>query len=101
LPSGYQRDLQLIKRPVPLDRLCHESLDIMAAAIPDLLSAQTAFEWIPTSTPRPRPMQMVAEEGIPFREAYRRVGAKYRKVSSRTLTILRAGSFLRSTWPRR
>ncbi len=37
LPSGYQRDLQLIKAPLfrSLD-ICHESLDIMAAAIPNV-----------------------------------------------------------------
>ncbi len=35
LTSGYQRDLQLIKAPLfrSLD-ICHESLDVMAAAIP-------------------------------------------------------------------
>ena len=34
------------------------------------------FGWIPAFTPPPRRMRLVAEEGIPFREAYQRVAAK-------------------------
>ena len=76
LPSGYHRDLQLLKAPLfrGID-LARETLAIMAAAIegvqfhrvelsPELNAAEEAY-------------RLVLEEGIPFREAYRRVGERY------------------------
>lgn len=79
LPSGYHRDLQLLKAPLfrGID-LARETLAVMAPALagvrfhpdrirldPDLYAAEAAY-------------RMVLEEGIPFREAYRRVGERYR-----------------------
>lgn len=76
LPSGYHRDLQLLKAPLfrGID-LARETLAVMAPALagvrfqpekirlePELFAAEAAY-------------RMVMEEGIPFREAYRRVGA--------------------------
>ena len=77
LPSGYHRDLQLLKAPLfrGLD-LARETLAVMAPALagvrfnaenihlaPELFAAEAAY-------------RLVLEEGIPFREAYRRVGGK-------------------------
>ncbi len=79
LPSGYHRDLQLLKAPLfrGID-LARDTLAILAAALlgvrfhperirlePELYAAEEAY-------------RMVLEEGIPFREAYRRVGERYK-----------------------
>jgi argininosuccinate lyase len=79
LPSGYQRDLQLIKAPLfrSLD-LCHESLDIMAAAIPLLRFRPDRIRLDPDIHAAEEANELVAREGIPFREAYRRIAAKHR-----------------------
>jgi len=76
LPSGYHRDLQLLKAPLfrGID-LARETLAVMAPALagvrfhpekirlePELFAAEAAY-------------RLVVEEGIPFREAYRRVAA--------------------------
>jgi argininosuccinate lyase len=80
LPSGYQRDLQLIKAPLfrSID-LCHESLDIMAVAIPQIRFRPDRIRMDPDIHAAAEANAMVAKEGIPFREAYRRVGASHRK----------------------
>jgi argininosuccinate lyase len=79
LPSGYQRDLQLIKAPLfrSLD-ICHESLDIMAAAIPQLQFVPERIRLDPDIHAATTANELVAQDGIPFREAYRRVGRKLR-----------------------
>jgi argininosuccinate lyase len=79
LPSGYQRDLQLIKAPLfrSLD-ICHESLDIMAAAIPQLRFRPDRIRLDPDIHAAAEANELVAKEGIPFREAYRRIAAKRR-----------------------
>jgi argininosuccinate lyase len=79
LPSGYQRDLQLIKAPLfrSLD-LCLESLDIMAAAIPQLRFRPERIRMDDDIHAAAAANLLVVQEGIPFREAYRRVGAKPR-----------------------
>jgi argininosuccinate lyase len=80
LPSGYQRDLQLIKAPLfrSLD-LCLESLDIMAAAIPQLRFRPERIRMDEDIHAAAEANLLVVQEGIPFREAYRRVGAKSRR----------------------
>ncbi len=80
LPSGYQRDLQLIKAPLfrSLD-LCLESLDIMAAAIPQLRFRPERIRMDDDIHAAAEANALVVSEGIPFREAYRRVGAKPRR----------------------
>jgi argininosuccinate lyase len=77
LPSGYQRDLQLIKAPLfrSID-LCRESLDIMAAAIPQIRFAADRIRLDPDIHAAAEANRLVISEGIPFREAYRRVGRK-------------------------
>jgi argininosuccinate lyase len=77
LPSGYHRDLQLLKAPLfrGID-LARETLAILAPAIagvrfhppeltPELRAAEEAY-------------RLVLEEGIPFREAYRRIAERFR-----------------------
>jgi len=80
LPSGYQRDLQLIKAPLfrSLD-ICHESLDIMAAAIPLVRFMPERIRLDPDIHAAAEANAMVVKDGIPFREAYRRVGRRIRK----------------------
>jgi argininosuccinate lyase len=76
LPSGYQRDLQLIKAPLfrSID-LCLESLDVMAAAIPHVRFVPEKIRLDPDIHAAAAANALVAREGLPFREAYRRVGA--------------------------
>ena len=80
LPSGYQRDLQLIKAPLfrSID-LCGESLGIMAAAIPELRFVPERIRLDADIHAAAEANEIVAREGIPFREAYRRVGTRYRR----------------------
>jgi argininosuccinate lyase len=77
LPSGYHRDLQILKAPLfrGID-LAGATLDLAGPAIaglrfrpdrirmdPDLKSAEAAY-------------RLVLDEGIPFREAYRRIAER-------------------------
>jgi argininosuccinate lyase len=80
LTSGYQRDLQLIKAPLfrSLD-ICHESLDIMAAAIPLVRFVPERIRLDPDIHAAAEANELVVKEGLPFREAYRRVGRKLRE----------------------
>jgi argininosuccinate lyase len=80
LPSGYQRDLQLIKAPLfrSLD-ICHESLDIMATAIPNVRFRPERIRMDDDIHAAAEANALVVREGIPFREAYRRVGARHAK----------------------
>ena len=80
LPSGYQRDLQLIKAPLfrSID-LCAESLAIMAAAIPELRFRPERIRMDAGIHAAAEANALVVEEGIPFREAYRRIGDRYRR----------------------
>jgi argininosuccinate lyase len=80
LPSGYQRDLQLLK--VPLFRgidLAASTLAIMAPAIAALSFRPENIELDPSIYAAEEANALVVSEGIPFREAYRRIGAKFRK----------------------
>jgi argininosuccinate lyase len=79
LPSGYQRDLQLIKSPLfrSIDT-CLETLDIMAAAIPQVRFVPERIRMDKDIHAAAEANELVAKEGIPFREAYKRIGAKYR-----------------------
>jgi argininosuccinate lyase len=79
LPSGYQRDLQLIKAPLfrGID-VCLETLDVMAAAIPQVRFLEEHIRLDADTNAAAEANALVASEGIPFREAYRRVGAKLR-----------------------
>jgi argininosuccinate lyase len=77
LPSGYQRDLQLLKFPLfrGID-LCTQTLDIMAAAVAQVRFVPERIHLDPAIHAAEQAYALVAKEGIPFREAYRRIGAK-------------------------
>jgi len=79
LPSGYQRDLQLIKAPLfrSID-LCRQCLDVMAAAILELRFARERIRLDADIDAAAEANALVVAEGIPFREAYRRVAIKRR-----------------------
>jgi argininosuccinate lyase len=80
LPSGYQRDLQLIKAPLfrAID-LCLETLDILAPALKQVRFKKENIELDPSINAAAEANELVVKEGIPFREAYKRIGEKYRK----------------------
>ena len=80
LPSGYQRDLQLLKQPLfrGID-LCMQSLDILAAALPAVSFNPERIVIDPSIRTAEEAYALVVSEGIPFREAYRRVGARLKR----------------------
>jgi argininosuccinate lyase len=77
LPSGYQRDLQLIKAPLfrGIDT-ARATLGIMAAAIPQLRFVPERIRLDADIHAAAAANALVVSEGIPFREAYRRVGKR-------------------------
>jgi argininosuccinate lyase len=80
LPSGYQRDLQLLKLPLfrGID-LALSSADIMAAGVAALRFLPDNIVLDPSIHAAEEANALVVSEGIPFREAYRRVAARLRK----------------------
>ena len=80
LPSGYQRDLQLIKPPLfrGID-VAVSTAAIMAVAMDGVRFRPEAVKLDPAIHAAEEANALVAREGIPFREAYRRIGEKYRK----------------------
>jgi argininosuccinate lyase len=77
LPSGYQRDLQLLKFPLfrSID-LAMQTLDILPPAIDAMKFRPDRIKLDPAIHAAEEANRLVVEEGIPFREAYKRVGAK-------------------------
>ncbi len=80
LPSGYQRDLQLIKFPLfrAID-LVTDSLAILPDAVAALAFRRDAIRLDPGIHAAEEANRLVVSEGLPFREAYRRVAAKLKK----------------------
>jgi argininosuccinate lyase len=80
LPSGYQRDLQLIKAPLfrSID-LCIDTLGIMAASVPQVRFRPERIRLDADIHAAAEANALVAKEGVPFREAYRQVGARLGK----------------------
>ena len=79
LPSGYARDLQLLK--VPLFRgidLALATLAILPPAIAAMRFNPEAIRLDPAIDAAEEANRLAVREGIPFREAYRRVAAKLR-----------------------
>ena len=78
LPSGYQRDLQLLKFPLfrGID-LALQTLDIMATGITALRFRPDRIRLDPSLNAATEAYALVLKEGIPFREAYQRIGARY------------------------
>jgi argininosuccinate lyase len=77
LPSGYQRDLQLLKFPLfrGID-LALATLEILPAAVAALTFRPAAIRLDPAIHAAEQANRLAVAEGIPFREAYRRVAAK-------------------------
>jgi argininosuccinate lyase len=80
LPSGYQRDLQLIKAPLfrSID-LCLDTLGILPAALAGVKFRKDRIRLDPSIHAAAMANELVVKEGIPFREAYRRVGELLKK----------------------
>jgi argininosuccinate lyase len=78
LPSGYQRDLQLLKAPLfrGID-LAQQSLGITAPAIDALQFNPANIRIDPAVHAAGEAFALVVSEGLPFREAYRRVAARF------------------------
>jgi len=80
LPSGYHRDLQRLK--APLFRACdlaRATCDLFAATLPDLRFVPERIRLAPELDAAEAAHRLVLEEGLPFREAYRRIAELYRK----------------------
>jgi len=77
LPSGYQRDLQLLKFPLfrGID-LALKTLDILPPAIDAMKFRPDRIKLDPAIHAAEEANHLVATQGIPFREAYKRVAAK-------------------------
>lgn len=80
LPSGYQRDLQLIKAPLfrSID-LCLETLAILPAALDGVRFRKDRIALDPSIHAAAQANELVVKEGIPFREAYKRVGESLKR----------------------
>jgi argininosuccinate lyase len=78
LPSGYQRDLQLLKFPLfrGID-IAGQTLDIAAVALDAVKFRPDRIRMDPAVHAAEDAYALVVKEGIPFREAYRRVAARY------------------------
>ncbi len=77
LTSGYHRDLQLIKPPLfrAIDS-CLQTLEILPSALDGVRFRPENIRLDPGIHAAAAANALVAEEGIPFREAYRRVAAR-------------------------
>ena len=76
LPSGYQRDLQLLKAPLfrGID-LCQQSLEIVVPALDALKFLPERVKIDPAVHAASEAYALVVKEGIPFRDAYQRIAA--------------------------
>jgi argininosuccinate lyase len=77
LSSGYHRDLQLIKPPLfrGIDS-CRQTLAILPAALAGVRFRPERIRLDPSVHAAGAANALVAEQGIPFRDAYRQVAAK-------------------------
>jgi argininosuccinate lyase len=77
LTSGYHRDLQLIKSPLfrALDS-CLQTLQILPAALAGVRFDSSKIRLDPSIHAAAEANALVTSENIPFREAYKRIGAR-------------------------
>lgn len=77
LTSGYHRDLQLLKAPLfaGIDDAA-ATLALVAAVLPRIAFRPDRIRMAPELWAAARAYRLVLDEGIPFREAYRRVAAE-------------------------
>ncbi len=80
LPSGYQRDLQLIKAPLfrSID-VCLATLNILPPALAQLRFKAENIRMDASIHAAAQANELVVKEGLSFREAYRRIGEALRK----------------------
>ncbi|HWX36066.1 MAG TPA: argininosuccinate lyase [Steroidobacteraceae bacterium] len=80
MTSGYHRDLQLIKPPLfrSIDS-CLQTLEILPSALDGVSFRPDHIRLEPDIHAAAAANALVAKEGIPFREAYRRVAAKLKE----------------------
>jgi argininosuccinate lyase len=80
LPSGYHRDLQLLKFPLfrGID-LALETLAIVPAAVASLTFHPERIRLDESIHAAEEANRLVIAEGIPFREAYRRIAARLKR----------------------
>ena len=80
LPSGYHRDLQRLKSPLfrAID-LAIDSVDIMAYLLDGLKILPEKIQLDEGIFATAEAYRLVLEEGVAFREAYRRVAERYAK----------------------
>ncbi|MEX2123682.1 MAG: argininosuccinate lyase [Woeseia sp.] len=79
LPSGYQRDLQRLKPPLfrSID-LAGDSIDVMSCVISGLTFVAAEIKLSEGLSAAEQANRLVTGEGIPFREAYRRIAARFK-----------------------
>jgi argininosuccinate lyase len=79
LTSGYHRDLQLIKPPLfrGIDS-CLQTLEILPSALGGVRFRPENIRLDPAIHAAADANALVARDGIPFREAYRQVAAKFK-----------------------
>jgi argininosuccinate lyase len=72
--------LQLIKLPLfrAID-LCGETLDILAPALKSVQFRADQIQMDPSINAAAEANEMVVKQGIPFRDAYKIIGEKYKK----------------------
>ena len=80
LPSGYHRDLQRLKAPLfrSID-LAVDSVDIMAYLLEGLAFQPENIELDDGIFATAEAYSLVREDGIPFRDAYRKIAKRYAK----------------------
>jgi argininosuccinate lyase len=80
LTSGYHRDLQLIKPPLfrGIDS-CMQTLAILPSALAGVRFKPENIRLDPTIHAAAAANALVAQEGIPFREAYKRIAAQLKE----------------------
>jgi argininosuccinate lyase len=78
LPSGYHRDLQRLKAPLfrSID-LATDVLAIMAHALPKIRFRPENIEIKPEIHAADEANELVVKHGLPFREAYQRIAARF------------------------
>jgi argininosuccinate lyase len=77
LPSGYQRDLQLLKAPLfrSID-LCLDTLAILPPALAGVKFRTDRIRLEPSIHAAAEANELVVKQGLPFRDAYRRIAQK-------------------------
>jgi argininosuccinate lyase len=80
LPSGYHRDLQLLKPPLfrGID-LAERVFAVAAQALGGVHFRREAIRLDPSLYAAEEAYRLVLKEGLPFREAYRQVAARYHR----------------------